>query len=171
MIADKILKEAGKKYRSTDWYTNALMNELSNQQHNDISEIDTHFITPGDLVFFMYSAKYPQKYQFWDRQPLTYIIEVNPRKGLFFGSNLHYLNPQYRGGVASSYINKSGNVNAPRKTLHSYLFSGVSSNFFKVPESEWREVSLLPTERFVDKRGQPVFKSRVWDYPDNQSAP
>ena len=171
MIADKILKEAGKKYRSTDWYTNRLMNELSNYQDEDISEIDTHFITPGDLVFFMYSAKYPQKYQFWDRQPLTYIIEVNPRKGSFFGSNLHYLNPQYRGGVAASYINKSGNVNAPIKTLHSYLFSGVGSHFFKVPESEWREVSLLPTEKFVDKRGQPVFKSRVWDYPDNQSAP
>ena len=170
MIADKIIKEAGKKFRSASWYTNALMNELSNQE-KDINQIDTDFIIPGDLVFFMYSAKYPQKYLFWDRQPLTYIINVNPRQGMFLGSNLHYLNPQYRGGIAASYINKAGNVNAPRKTLHNYLFSGVSSNFFKVPESEWREVSLLPTERFVDKRGQPVFKSRVWDYPDTLSAP
>ena len=95
MIADKILKEAGKKFRSASWYTNALMNELSNQE-KDINQIDTDFIIPGDLVFFMYSAKYPQKYLFWDRQPLTYIINVNPRQGLFFGSNLHYLNPQYR---------------------------------------------------------------------------
>ena len=80
MIADKIIKEAGKKYRSISWYTNALMNELSNQE-KDISQIDTDFIIPGDLVFFMYSAKYPQKYQFWDRQPLAYIINVNPRQG------------------------------------------------------------------------------------------
>jgi hypothetical protein len=171
MIADKIIKEAGKKFRSTSWYTNALMNELSKYKDDDVSEIDTYFIIPGDLVFFMYSAKYPQKYQFWDRQPLAYIIDVNPREGKFLGSNLHYLNPQYRGGIANSYINKAGNVNAPRKTLHNYLFSGVSSDFFKVPKNEWREVSLLPTERFVDKRGQPVFKSKVWDYPDNLSAP
>ena len=43
MIADKILKEAGKKFRSASWYTNALMNELSNQE-KDISQIDTDFI-------------------------------------------------------------------------------------------------------------------------------
>jgi hypothetical protein len=24
---------------------------------------------------------------------------------------------------------------------------------------------LLPTEKFVDKRGQPVFKTKVWDAP------
>jgi len=171
MIAEKILKEAGKKYRSTSWYSNALMNELMNYKERDFNQADTYFITPGDLVFFIYSAKYSQKYRFWDRQPLTYIIEVNPKEGRFFGSNLHYLNPQYRGGVAASYINKGGVINAPRKTLHSYLFSGVVSDFFKVPESEWRGVSLLPTEKFVDKRGQPVFKTKVWDYPDNQSAP
>ena len=69
MIADKILKEAGKKFRSTSWYTNALMNELLSYKDDDISQIDTDFIIPGDLVFFMYSAKYSQKYLFWDRQP------------------------------------------------------------------------------------------------------
>ena len=87
MIADKILKEAGKKFRSASWYTNALMNELSNQE-KDISQIDTDFIIPGDLVFFMYSAKYPQKYLFWDRQPLAYVINVNPRQGMFLGSKV-----------------------------------------------------------------------------------
>jgi hypothetical protein len=171
MIAEEIVKRAGKKFKSTDWWTNELMNALLPYQKKDINEEDTGFIKPGDLVFFIYSAKYPQKYQFWDRQPLTYIIEINFSKGIFFGSNLHYLNPQYRGGIANSYLNKAGNINAPRKTLHNYLFSGVMSDLFKVPESDWRDVSLLPTERFVDKRGQPVFKSKVWDYPDNLSAP
>jgi len=171
MIAEKIIKEAGKKYRSTDWWTNSLMNELMNVQDKDISEKDTGFIRPGNLVFFLYGAKYPQKYKFWDRQPLSYIIEINKREGWFFGSNLHYLNPQYRGGVANSYINKFGFVNAPKKTLHKYLFSGVMSDLFVVPEKEWREVSLLPTEKFVDGRGQPIFKSKVWDYSDNLSSP
>ena len=52
MIAEKIIKEAGKKYRSTDWWTNSLMNELMNVQDKDISESGTGYIKPGDLVFF-----------------------------------------------------------------------------------------------------------------------
>jgi len=165
MIAEEIKRRAGKKYRSTDWWTNSLMNELLNYQNKNINESDTGFISPGNLVFFMYSAAYPQRYKYWDRQPLSYIIEVNLKEGWFFGSNLHYLNPQYRSGVAISYLNKNGIVNAPKKTLHKYLFSGVLSDLFKVPESEWGGVSILPTERFVDKRGQPVFKTKVWDAP------
>ena len=60
MIAEKILKEAGQKRWSVNWYTNRLMDELARYQDEDSSEIDTNFISPGDLVFFMYSAKYPQ---------------------------------------------------------------------------------------------------------------
>ena len=55
MIADDIRKQAGNKYRSIDWWTNSLMNELRNQQKRDINEADTGFIKPGDLVFFLYS--------------------------------------------------------------------------------------------------------------------
>lgn len=165
MIADDIRKQAGNKYRSIDWWTNALMNELRNKQKRDINEEDTGFIKPGDLVFFLYSAKYPQRYEYWDKHPLSYVLDISYAEGWFLGANLHYLNPQYRGGVAQSFLNKEGIVNAPKKTLHKYLFSGVMTEFFKVPEAEWKEVSLLPTEKFVDKRGQPVFKTKVWDAP------
>ena len=165
MIADDIRKQAGNKYRSIDWWTNSLMNELRNQQKRDINEADTGFIKPGDLVFFLYSAKYPQRYEYWDKHPLSYVLDISFAEGWFLGANLHYINPQYRGGVAQSFLNKEGVVNAPKKTLHKYLFSGVMTEFFKVPEKEWREVSLLPTEKFVDKRGQPVFKTKVWDAP------
>jgi hypothetical protein len=165
MIAEEIIKETGGKYKSTSWYVNSLMNSLLEYNKKDINQLDTGFIIPGDLVFFMYNAKYPQRYDYWDMHPLSYIIEVNPREGSFFGSNLHYLTPKYREAVANSYLNKSGIVNAPKKTLHKYLFSGVMSDFFKVPEGEWAGVSLLPTEKFVDRRGQPVFKTKVWDAP------
>ena len=53
MIADDIRKQAGNKYRSSDWWTNSLMNELRNQQNRDINEADTGFIKPGNLVFFL----------------------------------------------------------------------------------------------------------------------
>lgn len=165
MISDELKKQAGKKFRSSNWWTNALMNELRNYQRTDINELDTNFIIPGDLVFFLYSAKYPQKYEWWDQHPLTYIIEINPREGSFIGANLHYLNPQYRGGVAKSLINKLGASNVPKKTLHKYLFSGVMTEMFKVPKNDWVGVSLLPTESFVDKKGQKVPKYQVWDSP------
>jgi hypothetical protein len=165
MISEEIRKKAGKRFFGSNWWTNQLMNELRNYQYKNISELDTNFIVPGDLVFFLYSAKYPQKYEWWDQHPLSYIIEVNPREGSFIGANLHYLNPQYRGGVAKSLINKSGISNAPKKTLHKYLFSGVMTEMFKVPKNDWVGISLLPTEKFVDKKGQPVSKYKVWDAP------
>ena len=165
MIAETVKKAAGKKFRSGNWWTNALMNELLNYQKRDISQSDTGFIIPGDLVFFMYSAKYPQKYPWWDMHPLSFIIDVNPREGSFTGINLHYLNPQYRKGFAKSLINKTGITNAPKKTIHKYLFTGVMSDLMKVPKSEWGEVSILPTESFVNKDGRKVPKYRVWDAP------
>jgi len=171
MISEDITKRTGGKYQSGNWWTNALMNELSSYQKKNINELDTYFISPGDLVFFLYSAQYPQKYQFWDQHPLVYVIEVNPRKGLFLGSNVHYLSPAYRGAVTKSYLNKKGTVNAPRKTLKNYLFGNVVTDFYKVPEEDWEGVSLLPTESFVDKKGQKVPKYKVWDYPDSLSSP
>ena len=58
-----------------------------------------------------------------------------------------------------------------KKTLKNYLFANVVTDFYKVPESDWEGVSLLPTEKFVNKRGQSVPKYRVWDYPDSLSSP
>jgi hypothetical protein len=39
------------------------------------------------------------------------------------------------------------------------------TEMFKVPKNDWVGVSLLPTEKFVDKKGQPVSKYKVWDAP------
>jgi hypothetical protein len=171
MIAEELLKQAGKKYRSTDWWVNSLMNELSNYQKEDINQEDTGFIEPGDFIFFLYNAKYPQKYQFWDLHPLVYVLEIDMSKGLFLGSNIHYLNPKYRSVVVNSHLNTDSIMYVPRKTLHNYLFSGVITEMFKIPKGEWEGISQLPTEKFVDKRGQPVFKSKVWNYPDTSSSP
>lgn len=171
MIYEDILKKAGKKYRSGNWYSNTLMNELASNQKKDFNQLDTHFIIPGDFVFFLYSAKYPQKYKFWDQHPLVYIMEVNPRKGIFLGSNIHYLNPRYRDSVIKSYLNREGIVNAPRITLHNYLFGNVVTDFYKVPEEDWVGVSSLPTESFVDKQGHKVPKHKVWSYSSSASSP
>jgi hypothetical protein len=171
MISEDIRKKSGSGFKSGNWWVNQTMNALREVQKKNFNEYDTRFIIPGDFVFFLYSAKYPQKYKFWDQHPLVYIMEVNPSKGLFFGSNVHYLNPAYRGAVAQSYLNKEGEILAPRKTLKNYLFGNVVTDFYKIPEDDWKGVSLLPTEKFVDSRGNTVAKHKVWAYPDTLSTP
>ena len=98
MIAQSIVEQAGKKRRSGDWYISALEDALSTVQNPDISESDTGGVAVGDLIFFQYGAKYPDKYEFWDLQPLSYVIEFYPDG--FLGANLHYINPDYRDAVA-----------------------------------------------------------------------
>jgi len=171
MIYEEVLKQAGTRFHSTSWWTNTLMNELSKYQKRNINQLDTNFIIPGDFIFFLYSAKYPQKYKFWDQHPLVYVMEVNPREGSFLGSNVHYLNPKIREAVTRSYLNKEGIVNAPKITIHNYLFANLVTDFYKVPKEDWIKISSLPTESFVDKKGQKVPKYKVWSHSPSQSSP
>jgi len=162
MIAEDIAKEAGKKKRSGDWYTNALEERLADFQKRDISTSDTGWVEVGNLIFFSYGAKFPDKYPFWDPQPLAFVIEF--QKDGFLGSNLHYINPSHRGAVAKSLINKGSGVVVPRNTIHRYLYSGMG-NLYRVPDDEdWASISLLPTEKFIDNRGMKFPKHKAWSY-------
>jgi len=66
MIIEEIVKEAGKRKRSGDWYINALEDKLAPLQDPDISTSDTGWVEVGDLLFFSYGAKFPDRYPFWD---------------------------------------------------------------------------------------------------------
>lgn len=93
-------------------------------------------------------------------QPLVFVLDFL-RDG-FLGANLHYVNPDYRDAVAKSLINKSRGASVPKNSLHKYFYSGVG-NLYKVPDDEdWASISLLPTERFIDKRGKKYPKYRAW---------
>jgi hypothetical protein len=159
-IGDVVRKNRGNKSRSTDWYTNELMNLLLPEQKKDINEEDTGFISVGNVYFFLYSAKFPQNYKYWDQHPLVYILDIKGNQ--FFGANFHYITPQVRSGFARSLINKNSIPTFPKQTLHNYIFSGVVSGFMKVSEKDLDSVVTLPTEKFVDRNGQPVNSSNVW---------
>jgi hypothetical protein len=163
-IGDQIIREAGKKNRSGDWYSGRLRQILGELQKDDINLLDTGGIEVGKMYFFIYSANSP-KLSFFDRQPLTYITEINYNQGYFIGINLHYVGRQYREGLAKSLINKSDTVGVPRNTIHRYFFSGVAGGFLRVPEKDWPSVALLPTEKFVDDRGQPFPNHKAWSKP------
>lgn len=160
-IGDQIIKEAGKKNRSGDWYSGRLRQILGELQESDINLQDTGGIEVGRMYFFIYGAS-TRELGFFDRQPLTYITEVNYNQNYFIGINLHYVGRQYREGLAKSLINKSDTVGIPRNTIHRYFFSGVAGGFLRVPEKDWPSVALLPTEKFVDMRGQPFPNHKAW---------
>ena len=119
MIGAEIRKKAGKKNRSGDWFISELETALGPLQDNNISSIDTGGIEIGNMFFFSYGAKYPEKYLFWDIQPLA--VALSFYKDGFLGCNLHYINPQYRDQVAKSLLNSGGGTTVPKNSLHKYL--------------------------------------------------
>lgn len=159
-----LLKQVKGKNKSGDWFSGQLRQYLGELDQFDINETDTGGINVGRLYFFIYGSQ-TQTLKFYDSQPLTYITEVNYTKGYFVGINLHYLNRQYREGVAKGLINNGSTVGVPRNTIHRYFFSGVSGGFLRVPEKDWPSVALLPTEKFVDMRGQPFPNHKAWSKP------
>ena len=153
-IGQRIMDRAGSD-QSPNWYANELFSEL--QQNRGPGG-------PGSLCFFAYNASRPDRYPFYDRRPLAYIIEISSTRIL--GANLHYLNPALRGPLASSLINKK-QVDFSvgySKLIHSYIPSNMGDMYaIPVDGNEYRDVAKLVTENFVDKSGIFVSPETAWD--------
>ena len=154
-IGERIRDRAqGEANASPDWYANELYTELS-----EVAE--TRFPEIGELCFFSYTASFPEKYPFYDRRPLVYVMEFQQDKML--GGNLHYLNPDYRDGVAKGLVNKTSLI-LPKKTLHRYFYSNIGDIFIIPPDpEEYESVAQLVTENFSDKYGKKVSPQKAWD--------
>ena len=156
MTIGENIKERARGVANTgpDWYANELYAELSNVAETRFPEI-------GELCFFSYTAQFPDKYPYYDRRPLVYVMDFQEDKLL--GGNLHYLNPDYRDGIAKSLINKVGAI-LPKKTLHRYFFSNIGDIFIIPPDpEEYASVAQLVTENFSNKYGQKVSPQKAWD--------
>ena len=162
MIAEDIKEQALGSRRDGARYVNALSNALSEVQNIDVSTQDTGGISVGDLFFFSYSPSFPERYEFWDTQPLAVALTFY-RDG-FLGCNLHYVNPDYRDSVAVSLLNSGGGASVPKNAIHKYLYSGIG-NLQKVPRSEdWGEISKFPTEQFIQQSGMRYPKTRAFNW-------
>ena len=143
-----------------NYFREQLIQELGSTNF-DSDAADTGGFAAGQLYFFTYQAQTKQPY--YDMYPLAYIIEY--QKGGFLGCNLHYVRLTQRDELAISLLNNSaqGAVAVPPRTLHKYLYTGVRGTPYRIPNTEWSDVAQLPTERFVDMRGIPVPRDRVYN--------
>ena len=154
-IMDKVTGQV-----TEDFFRSQLLEELGNTNFDD-DAADTAGFAPGQLYFFTYSAQTKQPY--YDMYPLSYVIEY--QKGGFLGCNIHYVPLTQRDELATSLLNNSaqGAVAVPRRTLHKYVYTGVRGTPYRIPNSECADVAQLPTERFVDMRGIPIPRDRVYN--------
>ena len=154
-IGERIKEKAEVEDETTsDWFANELYVELS-------QVAETRFPEIGELCYFSYTAAFPERYPFYDRRPLVYVTGIQGDK--MIGSNLHYLNPSYRGGVAQGLVNKVGMI-LPKKTLRSYFISNMGDTFIIPPDpEEHKSVAQLVTENFSNKYGQKVSPENAWD--------
>ena len=158
-ILQNILNRVGGQVNE-DFFRDQLIQELGSTNF-DGDAADTGGFAAGQLYFFTYQAQTKQPY--YDMYPLTYVIEM--RTGGFLGCNLHYVRLTQREELAISLLNNSaqGAVAVPPRTLHKYLYTGVRGTPYRIPNIEWSDVAQLPTERFIDMRGMPVPRSRVYN--------
>ena len=153
-IGSRIMARAGGG-QDPNWYANELFSELQNNPGEP---------GPGSLCFFSYNATRPDRYPFYDRRPLAYIIDISSTRVL--GANLHYLNPAIRGEIAASLINKKqvDFSEGYSKIIHSYIPSNMGAMYaIPVDGDEYRDVAKLVTENFVDKSGIFVSPESAWD--------
>ena len=143
-----------------DFFRSQLLEELGDTNFDD-DAADTAGFAPGQLYFFTYSAQTKQPY--YDMYPLSYVIEY--QKGGFLGCNIHYVPLTQRDELATSLLNNSaqGAVAVPRRTPHKYVYTGVRGTPYRIPNTEWSDEAQLPTERFVDMRGIPIPRDRVYN--------
>lgn len=133
-------------------------------------------IVPGAMFFFTYDPKTKAKLPYYDRFPLTVIVDVTADG--FTGLNLHYLpyreraalmdalytissNKKYddttRLRLSYNTLKGAGKFKAFKPCFKRYLGSHVRSSFVYVNPSEWDIALFLPVEQFK-KAG----KATVW---------
>lgn len=122
---------ADNKFQKESWWRSQLFFYLNGRG------VDS--VMPGMAVTFRYNATTGEKMKFWDRYPMVYIIGEDATH--FWGANVHYLVPGQRFQGFSP--------NPPQQTLHKYLRSNVLSPLYRIENSEFDDIGLIPSEEFV----------------------
>lgn len=155
-LSEEINKRSKGKKQSSSWYINEVTKALSSYQKKETDDIDTGGISPGNMYMFNYNPGATREGIVYDANPLVFILEMQGNK--FLGINLHHANYQIRKMIAKSLLNKSDVTSLPRNCYRLY-FTSRCSNFIKIPEKFWVDISSLPTEKFQNVKGA---KNQSW---------
>lgn len=132
---------------------------------------------PGYLYFFQYQPTVTTQQAYYDRLPLTLVLERTPES--FLGLNFHYLPYRIRAGffdalystrlvkkqdplqtqirVTYRILSLTTKYKAFKPCLRRYRYKNCRSGLLQVGESEWDLALFLPVERFAK-----ATRSQVW---------
>ena len=131
---------------------------------------------PGRMYTFFYDPKTKRDLPYYDRFPL--IFKIKNIDGGFLGINMHYLPPQLRARLMDALyplvtnrkydettrlrltydvLNSAAKYRFFKPTIKKYLNNHVRSRFILINANQWDMALFLPTERFVKKN-----KNFVW---------
>ena len=139
----------------------------------------------GFMYHFFYDPKMKDELPYYDRFPLVFPFKRGFTRqraiegGSFLGINLHYLPPQLRARLMDglytistdktfdentrirlSYniLNKASKFRFFKPCIKRYLVNRVRSRFVKINSDQWDTALFLPTERFVKKAKNSVYR-------------
>lgn len=179
-IFEEITRKSEGKTQSKEWYRsniffarsmkyeinpNSIITEERNDEVDEMGGRDKNIVRPFpklfSLMFYEYRAKTRRDLPFYDKYPLSFILDFQPNS--FFAVNLHYYSPEQRVSIAQSLA--SNKIPRFEKGAHKYLLSEVRSPFLDFDVREWDTICLLPIEEFVRDLGGteiPIPSEKVW---------
>lgn len=170
---DKSQAKAIKWFRETIYKLPISRKRLLN---DDRVKVRTGFL-PGRLYCFIYDPKHKKTLPYYDRFPLTVLVDELPDGNGFYGLNLHYLAPLSRAklldalmdhtkgknentrrfNITYNFIKKAAKFRLFRPCFKTYLYSHIRSKMVEVRSPDWETATFLPIEHFAKKKKQAVW--------------
>lgn len=140
-------------------------------------------ILPGYLYFFLYFPHYARTLDYYDRFPMTLVLEKDPEG--FLALNFHYLPYQMRAiffdalysrhlqsntdplrsriRITYQILSAVSKYKAFRPCLRRYRYTNCRSAMLQVGETEWDIALFLPVEQFTKATRAEVWKESMHD--------
>lgn len=125
-------------------------------------------VVPGDMVTYVYDAKFKKQLPFWDKFPLIILLEYT--KDGWYGLNLHYLPPAARARILAELNHNRKNLPAIASALSKddrmkvclkrYLAGQAVTDMVSIPKTEWEIAIQLPFENFIGATNKKVWNQR-----------
>lgn len=151
--------------KSQSWFRNKVK-EVGKQYKKSSPSV-------GKIYLFGYDAKYDGELKYWDRVPLSLIIDHNSEYML--GLNFHYLSPKMRAKfleqltefaagmdedrrISANYnALKKMNIDMIRPTIKLYIKSRVQTPLVEIQSDEWSNIIMLPVANFKGANTSTVY--------------